>query len=164
METIIINKFEILFIMITTENRIKSFKDVVVRDTIFKNKEVLKKGYIPKYLNDLLHRDDIIQTYINYLSDAMNNYVPNNIFIFGKTGVGKTVLTELILKDLEHTATERGINILSIYLNCETVSTDTAILKVLINQVWKKFGNSTEKIINSFDQAVPKPPTVDKYL
>jgi len=145
-------KFEILFIVITTENRIKSFNDVVVRDTLFKNKEVLKKGYVPKCLNDLLHRDDIIQTYINYLSDAMNNCVPNNIFIFGKTGVGKTVLTELILKDLEHTATKHGINILSIYLNCETVSTDTAILKVLINQMWKKFGGSTKKIINSFDE------------
>ena len=42
----------------------KTFSEFVNYDTIYKNKEVLKKGYNPETLDQVIHRDAIIDQYI----------------------------------------------------------------------------------------------------
>lgn len=128
---------------------VKSFEDVLNRESIFIDKKTLRRGYIPPSLEDVLHRDDIIKKYISCLKDALANEVPNNVFIFGKTGTGKTMLTELITNDLVKTAEKNNVNILVSYINCETNNTDTGVIKQLIGFLQKEMDVS-KKLVNSF--------------
>lgn len=129
---------------------VKSFADILDRKSIFVDKKTLRRGYIPPSLEDVLHRDDIIKKYISCLKDALANEVPNNVFIFGKTGTGKTMLTELITNDLIKTAGKRNVNIFVSYINCETNNTDTGVLKQLVGFLQKEVEVS-KKLVNSFN-------------
>ena len=60
-----------------------------VSSSIFINKKYLSKGYTPKSLKELLHRGREVNLLMDSLKDAMFGDVPNNIFIYGKTGTGK---------------------------------------------------------------------------
>jgi len=65
---------------------------------IFKNKEVLRISYSPKTLP---HRKDEITHLASILVSALRNETPSNVFIYGKTGTGKTAVANYIGKELE---------------------------------------------------------------
>jgi len=129
---------------------VKSFDDILNRESIFIDKKTLRRGYMPPSLEDVLHRDDIIKKYISCLKDALENEIPNNVFIFGKTGTGKTMLTELITNDLVKTAEKNNVKILVSYINCETNNTDTGVMKQLVGPLQKELDISDKKVSNSF--------------
>ena len=64
---------------------------------LFKNKQVLKPNYTLKGIDDILHRDEEIRTYFEYLKDIFVGVSPSNIFVYGKPGLGKTLITKLVL-------------------------------------------------------------------
>jgi len=129
---------------------VKSFEDILNRESIFIDKKTLRRGYIPLSLNAVLHREDIIKKYISCLKDALANEVPNNVFIFGKTGTGKTMLTELITNNLVTTAEKNNVNVFVSYINCETNNTDTGVMKQLVGPLRKELNISDQKVANSF--------------
>lgn len=79
------------------------FDELLDSKTLFKNREVLRPTYTP---GELPHR----QTQINYLASilvsALKGETPSNIFIYGKTGTGKTAVAKLVGKELEGKAKE----------------------------------------------------------
>ena len=70
-------------------------------NAIFTNKAILKTTYKPTRLSDILHRGKDINLYIDYMVDVFNKVSPSNIFIYGKSGLGKTLITQLVMKQLE---------------------------------------------------------------
>ncbi len=61
----------------------------------------------------------------------MKNLVPYNIFVYGKTGTGKTMISRMISKQLSLEANEIDIAVKICYINCEAVSSDTEVVKNL---------------------------------
>ena len=75
-------------------------------NSLFNNKQVLKPNYTLRTLDDVLHRDDEIRKYYEYLKDIFIGVSPNNLFIYGKPGLGKTLLTKLVLEEVRKKADE----------------------------------------------------------
>ncbi|AUX10526.1 cell division control protein 6 [Halalkaliarchaeum desulfuricum] len=69
-----------------------------VSRTIFADKEVLSEGYQPE---TILEREAEIELYRNAFKDVLFGHPPPNVFIYGKTGVGKTAVTRYILDALQ---------------------------------------------------------------
>ncbi|QGA81952.1 Cdc6-related protein, AAA superfamily ATPase [Halomicrobium sp. LC1Hm] len=66
--------------------------------SIFSNKDALSESYQPEEIEE---RDEEIAAYMDALQPIVDGWVPNNIFLYGNTGVGKTAVTESLLRMLE---------------------------------------------------------------
>lgn len=67
------------------------------RTAIFKNREYLLPDYIP---NELPHREEQIKRLASILAPVSKGERPNNVFIYGLTGTGKTAVVKFVLKNL----------------------------------------------------------------
>lgn len=66
-------------------------------ETIFVDKGVLAEDYQP---SDILERDDEITDFRDALKDILFGRNPQNIFIYGKAGLGKTAVTKYMMNHL----------------------------------------------------------------
>ncbi|MFC7131442.1 AAA family ATPase [Haloferax chudinovii] len=78
------------------------FEDV--EDEIYREKRVLKEEYQP---DEILERDSEVEEYKHALTDTLFGRSPDNIFLFGKAGVGKTAVTNFVLSELQREALRR---------------------------------------------------------
>jgi cell division control protein 6 len=93
---------------------------------IFKDREVLRPTYIPE---NLPHRNKEIGRVGIILATALKSGTPSNVFIYGKTGTGKTAVVKYVLKHLAEKCREMGVLMPSyVYLNCSTVNTNYRVL------------------------------------
>jgi replication-associated recombination protein RarA len=66
---------------------------------IFQDESVFDKGYSPTKISEIIHREKEIETYMRHLSKALKNIVPGNLFIYGKMGIGKTMVTKVLTSE-----------------------------------------------------------------
>lgn len=88
---------------------------------VFRNEEVLLPEYLPDFLP---HRENQIQLLSRNLLPASQGRKPQNTFVFGSPGIGKTHVTKFVFKELENSS-ER---VKTIYINCWDYKTAAAIL------------------------------------
>lgn len=124
----------------------KRISQLYTKTSVFKDKDVLKKGHHPKSLDEVLHRDDIINKLLTVLQESMRGKVPDNLFIYGTFGTGKTMLTRLITSELALAAKEFGNRIITVYIYCETVSAPSPLMQ-FINQSIVNELNETKKVV-----------------
>ncbi|MHA1124588.1 MAG: ORC1-type DNA replication protein [Candidatus Heimdallarchaeota archaeon] len=108
------------------------FDRFITSPSIFKNHEVLRPSHIPERLP---HRDLEIQALGKALGNALRNDRPSNIFLYGKTGTGKTIVSKFVTKYLKDRASKIGKNIIVSMLNCVEVDTDYRVLARLCEKV-----------------------------
>lgn len=87
---------------------------------IFKNEEILSFEYLPDILP---HREMQIKQLANNLLPASKGRKPQNTFIHGAPGIGKTAVVNSVFREFENYS---GIN--TVYLNCWDFNTSAAIL------------------------------------
>ncbi|WP_226010421.1 orc1/cdc6 family replication initiation protein [Halomicrobium salinisoli] len=75
-----------------------------VTDTIFADKSVLTEDYQP---DEILERDEEIEAYRNALKDVLFGRSPQNIFLYGKAGLGKTAVTNYMMDALQEEIQDR---------------------------------------------------------
>ncbi len=93
---------------------------------IFKNRDVLSHTYVP---DELPHRDEQIEKVGLILASALKGGTPSNVFIYGKTGTGKTAVVRFVLKHLVAKCHELNVPApLPAYLNCRIVNTNYRVL------------------------------------
>lgn len=124
-------------------NRLSQF---CTRSSVFKDKDVLKKGHHPKSLDDVVHRDEIIDKYLTVLHEAIDGKVPDNLFIYGTFGTGKTMLTKLITSEIALAAEQQGHKVVVIYVYCETMSATSPLMQY-INQCLINSIDGTNKLV-----------------
>lgn len=101
--------------------------------SIFDNREVLTEDYQP---DRIYERDEIIKDYEMYLQPVIEGGSPLNIFLYGKTGVGKTAMTKNLLGDLENDAQAYDdLDVTTLYLNCENFSSSYRVVSELVNNL-----------------------------
>jgi len=100
-------------------------------DPIFADESVLRDNYRP---TELIERDAELAAYQSALRPVINGAPPKNIFIYGQTGVGKTLATRLVsdrlLKD-QRQYDDLEIKIVS--LNCKSAKSSYQIAVNLVN-------------------------------
>jgi cell division control protein 6 len=88
----------------------------------------------PTYIPDLLpHRDKEINHLASILVPALRGETPSNVFIYGKTGTGKTAVTKFVGKELLKKGEETSKKVNFIYINCEVVDTQYRLLQNITN-------------------------------
>ncbi|ACM58318.1 orc1/cdc6 family replication initiation protein [Halorubrum lacusprofundi ATCC 49239] len=102
-------------------------------DAIFEWKQPLKKDtFSPE---TIFHRDEEISLYINALQDVVVGHDPNNIFVFGPTGVGKTAVTKWVRDKLQEKAAEEGVPLHVIGpINCRNYRSAYSLVTSLVNE------------------------------
>jgi archaeal cell division control protein 6 len=151
--------------------------DSVGDRSLFKNKQLLQSNYTPE---DIPHRSEQIEHIAKILAPALLGQKTSNLFIYGKTGTGKTLSVQHIANEILKRTQESKILRIE-YLNCKlkkVADTEYRILAELISKlggqvpatglptdaVYKKFieilEGSKEKIfiliLDEVDQAVKK--------
>jgi cell division control protein 6 len=101
--------------------------------TLFQNKDALGESYQPERLEE---RETEIDEYMNALQPVIDGWEPNNIFLYGKTGVGKTAVTEYLLDRLQEDAAQYDDVALSVLtVNCKSVNSSYQVAVELVNRL-----------------------------
>jgi cell division control protein 6 len=95
---------------------------------IFRNEEVLSPDYLPDFLP---HREDKIKQIARNLMPLAKGGIPQNTFVFGPPGVGKTHVVKFVFRELE----EFSKNVKTIYINCWNYNTPVSILSKIANDL-----------------------------
>jgi cell division control protein 6 len=103
-----------------------------VDDRIFTKKVTLTTKYTPDHL---IGRDKEINKVASLFVPALNGDEPDNAFIYGKTGVGKTATVKFVLLELDHEVKKKMVPVKSVFVNCNQTNTTTRILKRICNVV-----------------------------
>ena len=137
------------------------------RVELFANKDVLKDHYEPE---DILERDEEIDQYANALQDVVDGWEPDNVFVYGKTGVGKTAVTRYMMDALEYEADDRdGVDSVdSVEVNCHHHPSSYQASIALVNELREDTdrdplttGLSTSDVLNAlFDEIEAREGTV----
>ncbi|MCK5112024.1 MAG: ORC1-type DNA replication protein [Thermoplasmatales archaeon] len=97
---------------------------------LFINREVMRSSYMPEILP---HREKEINDLATVLVPALRGETPSNVFIYGKTGTGKTAVAKFVGKELLKKGKETHTNVNFIYINCEVVDTQYRLLQNIAN-------------------------------
>mgnify|MGYP001309496218 CR=1 FL=1 len=126
------------------------FEKYLTKKPLFKNKTALQSNYTP---GQIAHREEQIQQLANILAPCLRSDRPSNLFIYGKTGTGKTLTVRYVTDQLQKTAQEREIPLKIIYLNCK--------LKKVADTEYRLFA----QLIREFGRTIPSTglPTDDVY-
>ncbi|WP_157533073.1 Cdc6/Cdc18 family protein, partial [Haloferax profundi] len=103
------------------------------RDTeIYRDRDALREDYQPE---ELVGRDEELRTFQAALQPVINGEQPNNIFLYGKTGVGKTAASRYLLSHLREDASRYDdIHLTVIFLNCDGLTSSYQIATRLVNE------------------------------
>ncbi len=116
-------------------------------------------GYFPHIVTEsadfqdvrILHREKEIKALTNHLKDALHNIVPGNLFLYGKSGTGKTMITKLITSVLEGSAAEKNIKIKTVYIHCAMTRSNIQILRSINDSLEMDTTQKITKTANSFE-------------
>ncbi len=116
----------------TAKNTVNSdiFGKLLSCDGVFVNREAMRPTFMPDILP---HREREIDNLASILVPALREETPSNVFIYGKTGTGKTAVTKFVGRELLVKGKEIGKKVNFIYINCEVVDTHYRVLQNIAN-------------------------------
>ena len=142
------------------EKGLEGFFEVFLRkESVFFDKKALQSNYIPK---TILHREEQTKQIANILAPMLKGDKPSNVFIYGKTGTGKTLTVNYTTQKLFEVAEKENIPLRILYINCKLKrSTDTEYR--LIAQLARELGKAipptglpTEEVYRAFFKVLNK--------
>jgi len=125
---------------------------------IFKEKSILQANYHPE---DIPHRNDQIKQIASILVPVLRGERPSNLFLYGKTGTGKTLSVNYVKDELLKRFKENsGFNLRIEYLNCKLKKISDTEYRILAELI-KKMGGfvpttglPTEAVYSKFIELV----------
>ena len=89
--------------------QIEQFFDSFIRkESFFHNKQVLLSSYTP---SEITYREEQIQEVAHILAPALRLEKPSNLFIYGKTGTGKTLSVKYVLNSMQEIALKNKVQL-----------------------------------------------------
>jgi cell division control protein 6 len=103
------------------------------KQNIFRNKDALGESYQPESIEE---REEEIDLYMDALQPVVDGWEPNNIFLYGNTGVGKTAVTDYLLDQLRDDISDYDdVDLSVISLNCKTLNSSYQVAVELVNEL-----------------------------
>lgn len=118
--------------MSDTEILDELFANFIGNTKIFKDRSVLRHDYLP---NKLPHREEQIRLLGEKVAPVLKKERCSNIFIYGKTGTGKTAVTKYVLSHLEFKAKEYGAPVRFCYVNCRMAGSSYRVFATLCQSI-----------------------------
>jgi len=141
------------------KNLTKFFESYLEKDFIFADKSALQANFTP---DNIEHRDEQVQQLADILAPALKNHKPSNIFIYGKTGTGKTLTVTSITNQMNTIAATKNIPLRICYINCKlkrVADTEYRLIAELARQFNKTIpatGLPTDEVYKIFYDALEK--------
>ena len=122
---------------------------------IFENREVLHPDYVPEILP---HREKEISKLVEILIISAKGEKPSNVFLYGFTGTGKTVVAKYVVKKLTEKALSLGTKLDYAYVNTRKIDTAYKVLASIstsiglripstglaLSEIYKRYVNALE--------------------
>ena len=128
------------------------------KDSIFKDKFILQTNYQPEEIG---HRDEQIKQVASILAPVLRGERTSNLFLYGKTGTGKTLSVQFVKEELMKRVKEKSDFKLRIeYLNCKLKKVSDTEYRILAELI-KKLGGEvpstglpTEAVYSKFIELI----------
>src|SRR4030067_1131411 len=108
------------------------FNRFVKNESILKDREVLRHDYLPERLP---HREEQTRKLGETVAPVLKGARCSNIFIYGKSGTGKTAVAKYVLGRLETKAKEFNAPVKFCYVNCRMAGSKYRVLASLSQNV-----------------------------
>lgn len=107
-------------------------KKRVLESNIFQNREILHPDYIP---DTLPHREREIAKLAEILVVSVKGEKPSNVFLYGLTGTGKTVVAKYVVNKLSEKSASLGTRIGHVYVNTRKADTAYKVLSQIASSI-----------------------------
>jgi len=159
-------------------DKLDAIFDSFENNNLFKNKTVLQSNYDPDSIG---HRDEQIELIASILAPALRGEKVSNLFVYGKTGTGKTLSIKHVANKMTSRLKKSDEDSLKfVYVNCKlkkVADTEYRMLAEIISelggdvpstglptdQVYKRFVDIVDNkkqmvilVLDEIDQAVKK--------
>jgi archaeal cell division control protein 6 len=120
---------------------------------IFQNKFIIQSTYFPETIE---HRDKEINAIAEIIASSLRMERPSNLFLYGKTGTGKTLTIQYTTSRLSETAKSHKLPLTILYINCKlkkVADTEYRIVAQFIRELGKEVpptGLPTDEIYKIF--------------
>jgi len=111
---------------------VSSFETILKKASIFKDKDVLSPHYLPETLP---HREKEIDIVMHVVSPALKTGRTQNLFIYGKTGTGKTSSVKHVMELFKRERTPSSM----CYMNCRIYNSRYRVFQHLIKEFMPEF-------------------------
>jgi archaeal cell division control protein 6 len=103
-------------VMMTKDEILGLFESFLDKESLFVDKKVLQSSYAPP---EIFHREKQIKLIADILAPALKLDKPSNLFVYGKTGTGKTSTVRHVTGKILEIVEKRDIPLKVFYLNCK---------------------------------------------
>ena len=128
--------------------------------SIFKNKRVLQTNHTP---GAIPHRDQQIEAVASILAPALKCERASNLFVYGKTGTGKTLCVQFVANEILKRVQDSGNDFLKVvYVNCKlkkVADTEYRILAEIISSLGESVpatGLPTDTVYSKFIEIIER--------
>jgi cell division control protein 6 len=141
-------------------DKIDNIFDSMIKNKLFVNKSVLQSNYTP---DTIPHRDEHIANVASILAPVLRGDKVSNLFAYGKTGTGKTLIIQHVGNKMLEKIKELGEdNLKFLYVNCKlrkVADTEYRIVAELISELGGNVpatGLPTDEVYSRFVEIVDK--------
>ena len=135
------------------------FENFLKKESIFSDKKALLPSYMP---TSVIYREEQIQEVANILAPALRMENPSSLFIYGKTGTGKTLSVKHTLSSMSEVAKTNSVRLKTVYINCKlkrVADTEYRLLAQLVKEMGEEVpatGLPTDEVYNTFYQLLDR--------
>ncbi len=106
----------------TTAN---AFEQILQQQSVFRDRNIMSAHYVPRILP---FREEQVQKITASIAPALMEQKPNNLFVYGKVGTGKTCTIKFVLQQMKEYAEKNHNSVLSHYVNCRNYDSKYKVL------------------------------------
>lgn len=132
-------------------------EDFLAQEPLFTNKATLQSNFTPE---EIPHREDQIKQIATILAPILRVERPSNVFMYGKTGTGKTLSIKHTTDKILNIAQQKDIPLKVIYINCKlkrVADTEYRLIAELARECGKDIpptGLPTDEVYKIFYAAI----------
>lgn len=124
-----------------------AFEAEFTKPTVFRDRNKIMPHYTP---NVLPFRDKELADITRVVAVTLREQRPDNLFIYGKPGTGKTSSARHVMDELATFAAQKNLKIKSVYINCRTHNKK---YKVLLKALRELYPDQPDKAFQGYSAA-----------